>query len=74
MKKVALLIRDFKVGTKMAHAITSCGAQSFFPDLNNYDQWEVDILIVELDDKRITFLEVIKRIVSERVLILSRSQ
>ena len=74
MKKVALLVRDFKVGTKMANAITFCGAQSFFPDLNNYDQWEVDILIVELDDKRITFLEVIKRIISERVLILSRSQ
>ena len=49
MKKVAVLIKDFQLATKIVESIANLGHESFFPDPNQPYQWKADIIIVDLD-------------------------
>ncbi len=49
MKKVAILIKDFQLTTKIVESIANLGYESFFPDPNQDYQWKADIIIVDLD-------------------------
>ena len=49
MKKVAVLIKDFQLATKIVESIANLGYESFFPDPNQPYQWKADIIIIDLD-------------------------
>mgnify|MGYP001445282400 FL=1 len=49
MKKVAILIKDFRLATKIVESIANLGYESFFPDPNQDYRWKADIIIVDLD-------------------------
>ena len=49
MKKVAILIKDFQLATKIVESIANLGYESFFPDLNQDYQWKADVIIIDLD-------------------------
>ena len=49
MKKVAILIKDFQLATKLVEPIANLGYESFFPDPNQDYQWKADVIIIDLD-------------------------
>ena len=51
MKKVAVLIKDFQLATKIIESIANLGYESFFPDPNQPYQWKADIIIIDYNYK-----------------------
>ncbi|MEE2876354.1 MAG: hypothetical protein VX822_01040 [Candidatus Neomarinimicrobiota bacterium] len=65
MKKVAILTRDFQLGTRIAESVALDGNKSFFPDFGEGGDWSAEMVIVDLDDDSLNPTDLIRQIKSE---------
>ncbi|MBF88187.1 MAG: hypothetical protein CMG75_00745 [Candidatus Marinimicrobia bacterium] len=61
MKKIAIIIDDFQLATKIVDAVGYLGGESIFPDQNKNLQWKADLIIVDLDCEKNTGFNQIKK-------------
>ena len=50
MTKVALFIRDFELGTRIADSLTARGDECVFPDTEFENSQDAKVVIVDLDE------------------------
>ena len=65
MTKVALFIRDFELGTRIADSLAARGDECVFPDTESGDSQDAKVVIVDLDEVDQKPMDLVRKLVSE---------
>ena len=65
MTKVALFIRDFELGTRIADSLTARGDECVFPDTESEDSQDAKVVIVDLDEVDQKPMDLVRKLISE---------
>ncbi|MBH31238.1 MAG: hypothetical protein CMG71_04510 [Candidatus Marinimicrobia bacterium] len=62
---VAIITRDFQLGTRIADAVAASGGESYFPDMKERDKLLADLAVIDLDDASPDPIELIQQLISQ---------
>ena len=65
MSKVAVFVRDFELGTRIADTLTLLGEACVFPDAESDDTQDARVVIIDLDDVDLKPLNLVYKLTGE---------